>query len=97
MEPLSDNELKQALREWQAPDAPPGLERRIFSRPSLPWWRWLLTGSIRVPVPAGILALIVLAFIAYSSYASRKSVTLSDFQPVKQLEPRIIRSAYEVH
>jgi hypothetical protein len=98
MEPLGENELKQALREWEAPDAPPDLERRIFSRvPGAPGWRWLLSGSIRVPVPAGILVLVLLAFIAYSSYLSRKAVTLSDFQPVKQLQPRIIRSAYEAH
>ena len=102
MEPLNDRELKEYLRNWQAPNAPPGLEGRIFAKPGMPWWRWLLTGSVRVPVPAGILALLLLAFIAYSSFSSRKAVTLSDFQPVKQLEPRVIQSAndrsvYEAH
>src|SRR5579863_8482530 len=98
MEPLNDSELKQALREWRAPDAPPGMERRVFAQsPHLRWWRWLLTGSIRIPVPAGIVILILLAFIAYSAYPSRKAITLSDFQPVKQLQPRIIRSSYEAH
>jgi hypothetical protein len=93
MEPLNDQELDQVLREWRTPDMPVGLEKRILA--GSPWWRWLLAGSIRVPVPAGILALLFLALVAYSSLSGPKPVTLSDFQPVKQLEPRIIRSAHE--
>jgi hypothetical protein len=95
MEPLDDKELELALRAWQAPDMPAGLEKRIFA--GVPWWRWLLTGSIRVPVPASILALMLLALAAYSFLSGPKPVTLSDFQPVEQLEPRIIRSVYENH
>ena len=46
---MNDDELRSALRHWKAPDAPASLERRVLGQP---WWRWLLTGSVRVPVPA---------------------------------------------
>ena len=47
MEPLNDNELRDLLRQWEAPAAPQHLERRIFGEPrKKPWYRWLLTGSI---------------------------------------------------
>jgi hypothetical protein len=94
MEPLNDQELDQILREWQARDMPAALERKVFGAHR---WPWLLRGSIRVPVPVGILMLLLLGLAAYSSFSIQRPVTLSDFQPVKQLEPRIIRTVYENH
>jgi hypothetical protein len=62
----------------------------------------LLAGSIRVPVPVGLalaLALLTVAFV----YSRRESSTgspnavnrapanISDFEPVKEIKPRIIR------
>ncbi|MEO5924954.1 MAG: hypothetical protein ABIR70_14130 [Bryobacteraceae bacterium] len=61
---MNDDELKHALRQWKAPDAPASLERRVLREP---WWRWLLTGSVRVPVPA----LIAAAVLVVSLYAVR--------------------------
>ena len=56
MEPLNDEQLKEVLREWRAPEAPAHLEARIFASPRpIPLWRWLLTGSIRIPVPVLVL------------------------------------------
>ena len=65
--------------------------------PPLPWWRWLFAGTIRVPVPVAVAVALVLAVWAYSRLAVRvplmapePTVSLADFQPVKQLEPRVV-------
>src|SRR6185436_18352919 len=101
MEPLDEKELSQILRRWEAPPAPPSLGRRIFPerQSSVRWWQWLLTGSIRIPVPVGVVVVLLLALWVYSSTSSHETVTtqpsravpMAEFQPVKQLEPRIIR------
>src|SRR6476661_4934029 len=94
MEPLDDNELSQLLREWTAPPAPASLGRRLARRGS--WWRWLVTGTIRIPVPVGIAAAVLIALWIYTGASTRRSATpapsvsLADFQPVVQLEPRIV-------
>jgi hypothetical protein len=93
MEPLNDEELKEILREWPAPPAPAHLEARIFAAPA--WWRWLLTGSIRIPVPALALALLALAAVFFFNRKPAPPTGLADFQPVKQLNVRVIRSNYE--
>ena len=96
MEP-KDQQLKELLDKWEAPAAPPTLAGRVFPRAA--WWRWLWTGSIRVPVPAAA-GLAVLAAVAVMLNWNRqpvsvpeKSVSLADFRPAERLEPRIIRSA----
>ena len=101
MEPLDDRELNQLLRQWQAPDTPGNLRLRLRARE--PWWRWLLTGTIRVPVPVGLAAVAALiAFLAYStdprisrSVATRPApeqpaVSLADFRPVDEAEVRVV-------
>ncbi len=103
MEPLNDNELHDLLHQWKAAAAPPHLERRIFGElRKQPWYRWLLTGSIRLPVPVFVLLLLVLSTLSYVLPRARRAppavlreVRLSDFQPVAELKPRIIRRAYE--
>lgn len=55
---MDDQELNQLLREWKAPNAPPGL--RVPRAPTS-WMRWLIAGSVRVPVPAAVAALLLLA------------------------------------
>ncbi len=101
MEPLNDKELSDLLRQWRAPHAPVSLEEKVFPPAGRArWWRWLLHGSIRVPVPA-LAAAMVLLLLGAVGVATRKpappprTVTLADFQPVKQLQPRVIRSTYE--
>jgi len=101
MEPLNDNELRELLRQWDAPAAPAHLERIVFGdlRKNR-WHRWLMSGAIRVPVP--VLALLMVALVSALTMAvSRKpeppvqEISLSDFQPVSELKPRVYRRANE--
>ena len=102
MEPLDDRELNRILQQWQAPGAPPSLRVKVLPHSSQ-WWQWLTKGTIRVPVPVGIAAVLALAAFLYfvrtpaaeqpTAIQPAKSVSLADFQPVKQLEPRVIGRA----
>jgi hypothetical protein len=97
MEPLDDKELNQLLQRWEAPGAPPSLQKRLAPASPSRRWRWLLTGSVRIPVPVGLAAIV--AFIVWM-LAGRTppapvpqpaaSISLADFQPVGQLEPKIV-------
>lgn len=103
MEPLNDSELRKLLRQWEVPAAPPHLEQRIFRGRREPWFRWLLTGSIRVPVPALVLLLAALSGAGYlmrreaavAPPAYSGDVSFSEFQPVAELKPRIVGRTYE--
>ena len=103
MEPMDDRELNHLLRRWDAPGAPAHL------RPPTPparsaWWRWLVTGTIRVPVPVG-LALVALVVSVWIYPTSREEpvvdtqpsanpvVSLADFQPVEEVELRVVGGA----
>ena len=55
---MDDRELNQLLREWDAPGAPPGLRP---PRPRRSPLRWLISGTIPVPVPAALAALLLAA------------------------------------
>ena len=64
----------------------------------------MFRGSVRVPVPVLLAALLVLAAIVFYKRPAQpqlaqpkppSSVTLADFEPVKQLQPQIIRSENE--
>lgn len=96
MEPLDEDELKQLLRQWEAPPTPAGLRQRVFPEQQT-WWSWLLKGEIRVPVPAVVATAIVIALWMHYSrpvpparVSQPGSVSLADFQPVRQLEPVLI-------
>jgi hypothetical protein len=102
MEPLDDRELSQVLREWKAPATPPHLRapRQPSRRPS--WWRWLMTGTIRIPVPVGLALVALLAAVWMYSITRREPVvgtqpsvnqpvvSLADFQPVREVEVRVV-------
>jgi hypothetical protein len=103
MEPLNDDELNRLLEQWKAPDAPASLAAKVLP-PRTAWWSWLLSGSIRIPVPIGvvIVAALLLFWVYFRTSAPERvqqpasgSVSLADFQPVKQLEPRVIGRANE--
>ena len=96
MEPLDEDELNHLLRKWEAPPAPPSLREKVFP-PQKSWWSWLLTGTVPVPVPALVAAAIMIAlWIHFSRPAvpfrgsETGSVSLADFQPVRQLEPVVV-------
>ena len=55
---MDDPELNRLLREWTAPGAPPGLRPRPARRPL---WPWLVAGTIRVPVPVALVAVLLAA------------------------------------
>jgi hypothetical protein len=60
MEHQNDPELHDLLQEWSVPAAGPLLESRVL-KGNRRWWRVLLHGYIRVPVPVacGVALLIV--------------------------------------
>ena len=97
MEPLDDKELNNLLRTWEAPAAPESLNRRVLPQRSS-WWRWLFSGTIRIPVPVGFAAVAVIAFWLYYSKTPSVApvsqpagpVSFADFQPVRQLDPVLV-------
>lgn len=102
MQPLDDQELNGLLKEWKAPLAPASLGRRVLPQP-VSRWKWLITGSIRVPVPLGIAAVLLLVlWVVFRQTAPPPAVqtppgsTLADFQPVEQLEPSLVEVADEI-
>ena len=100
MEPMNDDELRSTLRQWQAPAAPRGLEQKILARarpqPALVRWvRWLVTGTVRVPVPVGLCLLFVLVFWAVRDSRPAASTNLSEFQQVKEFKPRVVRTIHD--
>ena len=102
MEPLDEKELSQLLRQWDAPQAPQSLQERVLPRPVSPW-RWLLTGSIRIPAPLGIAAVLVLALWVLANRTPPtpvaqppSSISLGDFHAVQRLEPTIVENGNEV-
>ena len=103
MEPLDEQELKQLLARWEAPPAPASLRESVL-QDRMKWWRWLISGTIRVPVPIGMLAIALLAIWLYSTAVTRpksmppqreEPVLMKGFKPVEQLTPVIIRRSNE--
>lgn len=91
---MTDDELRSMLRTWQAPRTPETLGKRVF-RQRWPGSGWLFSGEIRVPVPVALAAILLLVmFIAYHN-APRSTPSLSDFEQVQSLQPRIVRTAHE--
>jgi quercetin dioxygenase-like cupin family protein len=56
---MDDGELNRLLREWRAPDAPPDLRPRRAHRS---WLHWLVSGTVGVPVPVALAAVLLAAF-----------------------------------
>lgn len=91
-----DKKLTELLKEWQLPAAPVSLDARVLGPRTL-WWKTLFTGSIRIPVPLAFAlaaALVVMAIALLRRPAApvpAASVNLADFQPVKDMNVRVIR------
>ena len=67
MEPNEDRELRDLLKEWQAPPFPSALEQRVFGGRNL-WWR----ASVRLPAPiACCLALLMTALLWQAAQSSK--------------------------
>jgi len=80
---MDDGELNRLLREWKAPDAPPHLRAR-----RAPWspLRWLVAGSIRLPVPVALTAMLLAALW----------VGFTRPEPMPTAEPSVSRRSGEV-
>ena len=52
MENRDDSQLSELLREWKV-ETPGTLEERVLGARK-PWWQFLVSGSIRVPVPVAL-------------------------------------------
>jgi len=77
---------------------PQSLDDRVLQRRA-PWWRAMLTGSIRIPAPMALAAAAIL-FALTAALLTRtppvepapSSVSLVNFQPVSDLNVRVIRN-----
>lgn len=88
-----DKQLRELLKEWQLPGAPPSLDARVLALRK-PWWK----STIRIPVP---LAFAIAAVIVIMAFALLRrpavppppstSVNLADFRPVADMKYRVIR------
>jgi hypothetical protein len=103
MEPMDDPKLRNVLREWKVEDAPSSLDKRVLGA-RRPWWKALLGGSVRVPVPVlAALAVLVAAMGAAlmraravpATPAASSAINLADFRPVEDVQVRIMRGNHE--
>ena len=100
MEFGDDPRLKRLLQEWQVPNAPDAVERRILGHPKR-WWRILLTSRVRVPLPVAVVFSVALIWLTVLVVQDRtqtmEPVVTSDdlrgFQPVNSINVRVERSS----
>ena len=90
---MNDEELKNLLQQWRAPETPPDLRARVLQ----PRERRRIPSHIRVPTP--IAALVLAAMLALGFFALRRpaepspeqGVSLASFEPAEDLNLRIVR------
>ncbi len=88
---LSDGELDELLRKWEAPAAPARLRAAVFPETARPWWQRLWQGSIRIPVPAGVvLALLAAVAIWRWPAPAPKVVTKTERLEVPVIQERVV-------
>ena len=88
MEPNDDRQLSRLLREWQVPPPSPSLEERVLGAHRT-WWRLLLSGHIRVPVP--IAASCLIALIAAGAWRWAKPVPPRVLVKTERVEVPVVR------
>ena len=62
---LSDSELDNLLKKWEAPPAPARLRAAVFPEEPKPKWRRLWSVSFRVPMPVAAALALGLALAAW--------------------------------
>ncbi len=98
MEPENDPQLSSLLKEWQAPALPSSLERSVLGKGRPSWWRFLLLGTVRVPVPVICVVVLFLAAIAWRWYRPsaapvvEHALTFHELRPVSALHPKLLRN-----
>jgi hypothetical protein len=96
MENDDGRKFRELLQEWRVPGVPKSLDERVLGL-RRPWWTFLLTGSIRIPVPVGVAVAGILLAMVGALFKQRTaepvlgSVSLIDFRPVSDLHVRVIR------
>jgi hypothetical protein len=97
MENDDDPKFRALLRESRVPGVPKSLDERVLALRK-PRWTFLLTGSIRVPVPVGLAIATVMLLMGGALLEQKPaeplaapSVNLLDFRPVSDLNVRVIR------
>jgi hypothetical protein len=99
---MDDPQLKKLLREWKVEDAPRSLDERVLGV-GRPWWKVLIGGSVRVPVPvalafAGLLIAMGVALVrphtAPPPPIASTTLDLGDFRPVEHVQVRIMRGSH---
>jgi hypothetical protein len=88
-----DLELERLLARWSAPVVPEGMDERVLAayrhqaRRGEPWWSWLFTASVRIPLPLAVgllMLLIVTAALAFRPVASPPTAgTTAPSEPVQ--------------
>jgi hypothetical protein len=91
---MNDDELKSLLNTWSAPLTPASLRRKVLPVRKLSWRR-LLTGELRLLLPAAAVGLCLIIVPGYWWRRPPAEHTLSDFEHVTQFQPRIVRTTYE--
>jgi len=103
---MEDDSLRNLLREWRAPDAPPGMDAQMRSAwraayPASPSWNfWSARVSLPVPVFA-VLMLVMLALVLQfrseppavtrGGHAYVTQVDAEGFQPLPNGAARVVR------
>ena len=96
MEQQDDRKLRELLNEWRLPGTPPSLDARVLGARKA-WWSVLLSGSIRLPVPVALVIAAALLIMAVALVRRQPppsqpaAINMADFQPVRDLNFRIIR------
>src|SRR5262249_59255621 len=95
MEPTDDPKLRKLLHEWEVEKAPCWLDERVLGE-RRPWWTSLLRGSVRVPIPIALACAVLLVWMTAALVRPRPASPPGDseFQPVRDAQVRIIRSAH---
>jgi hypothetical protein len=100
MEPMDDPGLKKLLREWQVEDAPRSLDERVLSVRQ-PWWKLLMGGSVRVPLPVALALAVLFVVMGAALLRPRtnpplpSTINLADFRAVQDVQVRIMRGNHE--
>ncbi len=90
MERNDDEELRSLLREWQAPLMLASVEERVLAA-CRPWWRFLLNGYIRMPVPLACCIVLLLAAEAWRWTRPIQTVTPRVIVKTERVEVPVVR------
>lgn len=80
---LSDAELDQLLKKWEAPPAPARLRAAVFPETARPAWRRFWSASLRIPLPA---AAALSCALALGAWQARKPPAVREIVRTQRVE-----------